>query len=292
MTTQRFLPWLASAVLLFSAAAGKAEDRWASAPYMATPPLVTLTKDELKQRVVEISTFPTVLDPRLWQDDTLRPEVRQRVLDVTGQLFADLKLKDVRIKSVEVRGSNVSYEYDNAADFGVRVFLDTSAYKGNIDDLAARVKTYNAFIEVKHEGQILLYGIPLEVNFYVIRTSRLDPVKGVGHYSITGDRWMEPPAVQDSKFDRDQMLSDIEGFTGTYNALVRAYFAGKRGFDCGQWQDFSKTLGDYRNAGIDKSGTRSTENLVYRLMRRLNVNVVEEASALGLECRNINWSLE
>ncbi|MEI8180515.1 hypothetical protein [Aestuariivirga sp.] len=272
--------------------AAQADSRWNNAPYVPAPPVVTETPDELKSRVVEISTFPTDLDPRIWDGDKLREDVRQRTLEVIEYMFAELKLKNVTIQSVEVRGSNVSYEYDDAADFGVRVFLDTSAYKGSIEDLAARIKSYNAFIEVKHEGKVLLHGVPLEVNFYVIRSARLNPVKGVGHYSITEDKWMERPAVQESKFDRNQMLADMTGVTTTYNGLVTAYFADKQGFECSRWKDFSKSLGDYRNAGIDKSGTRSTENLVYRLLRRLKVNVVEQSSALALECQNIHWSLD
>ena len=145
---------------------------------------------------------------------------------------------------------------------------------------------------MKHEGKVLLHGVPLEVNFYVIRSARLNPVKGVGHYSISEDKWMERPAVQESKFDRNQMVNDMTSFTGTYNRLVTTYFTDKQGFECSRWTNFSKSLGDYRNAGIEKSGTRSTENLVYRLLRRLKVNVVEQSSALALECQNIHWSLE
>lgn len=280
------------ALLILTCATAHGAPRWNSAPYAAVPPLVTETREELVGRVTEISTFPTELDPRLWEGERLRSDVRQRSLEVVNSLFADLKLKDVSVKDVEVRGSNVSYEYDDAADFGVRVFLDTSAYKGSLEELAARIKTYNAFIEVKHEGRILMHGVPLEVNFYVIRTPRLDPVKGIGHYSISRDVWMETPTVQDDKFDRSQMLADMERFTSSYNALINAYFADKRSFDCQRWSAFSSELGDYRNNGINAGGSRSTENLVYRLLRRLKVNVVEEASSLGLECRNIQWSLE
>lgn len=286
-----FLSSLAAALMAISLPA-QAESRWTSAPYIQVPPLATETRDELSERVTEISTFPTELDPRLWQNDRLRPEVRQRTLDIVGQLLDDLQLKNVTVGSVEVRGSNVSYEYDDAADFGVRVFLDTSAYEGSIEDLAARIKSYNAFIEIRHEGKILLHGVPLEVNFYVIRTERLNPVKGVGHYAITADSWLERPAVQENRFDRRQMLEDIAAFTTGYNTLVEDYFADKRSFDCGRWVEFSKRLGSYRNAGIHTSGTRSTENLVYRLLRRLKVNVVEQSSALALECKNIHWSLE
>jgi hypothetical protein len=53
---------------------------------------------------------------------------------------------------------------------------------------------------------------------------------------------MEPPSVQDSKFDRGRMIKDSEDFTLSYNSLVKAYSADKRSSDCDQWRDFSKAL--------------------------------------------------
>lgn len=292
MINKPLLTALIAAIMITFVTSAHADVRWTSSPYAQKPLLVLEGRTELEQRVIEISTFPTELDPRLWQKQKLRPEVRQRVIEVSDALLSDLNVEDVSIQSIEVRGSNVSFEYDDLADFGVRVFLDTSKYKGNIDDLAARVKDYNAFIESRHEGKIFLYAVPLEVNFYVIRTARLNPVKGVGHYSISEDTWMELPTIQESKFERQKMLHDLVGFTSTYNDLISTYFADKRSFDCAQWNDFSKDLSKYRNEGIVKSGTRSTENLVYRLLRRLSVNVIEQSSDLELECRNIHWSLD
>jgi len=286
------LTTLIAASLITFVTSAHADVRWNNPPYAQKPLLVLEGRGELEQRIVEISTFPTELDPRLWQNQKLRPEVRQRVIEVSEALLSNLNVEDVSIKSIEVRGSNVSFEYDDSADFGVRVFLDTSKYKGNVDDLAARVKNYNALIESRHEGKIFLYAVPLEVNFYVIRTARLNPVKGVGHYSISDDTWMELPTIQESNFERQQMLQDLGGFINTYNGLISGYFADKRSFDCARWNDFSKDLSKYRNEGIEKSGTRSTENLVYRLLRRLSVNVIEQSSDLELECWNIQWSLD
>jgi hypothetical protein len=50
-------------------------------------------------------------------------------------------------------------------------------------------------------------------------------------------------------------------------------------------------MSKYRDAGIKASGTRSTENLTFRLLRRLSINVITEVDDLALECRNIHWSL-
>jgi hypothetical protein len=118
------------------------------------------------------------------------------------------------------------------------------------------------------------------------------PRAGIGHYSISEDRWIEKPAVQQDLFDRARMTEDTLGFLAGYNALVREYFAAKPSFDCRRFKDMSSDLSTYRDEGIKKSGIRSTENLTYRLLRRLSVNVVEEVQSLNLECRNIHWSIE
>ena len=55
---------------------------------------------------------------------------------------------------------------------------------------------------------------------------------------------------------------------------------------------FTKEMRSYRGAGIDKDGTRSTPNLTYRMLRRLNVNLTETTRQLAVECRAIHWTLE
>lgn len=268
-----------------------ADGRWTSPPYLSTPPLVTESDAELESKVTAISTFPTVLDERLWEDDRMRPDIRAKVLQVIDDLFAELRLQDVTIGSVEVRGSNTSYEYDDAADLGVKVLLDTSKYQGSTKDLAARLKLFNTITELQHEGRVVLHGMLLEVNFYASRDERMVPEKGIGHYSITADKWIEKPSVQKDSFDRTQMATDTKRFVVSYNDLVTAYFNDKRYFDCSRFKALSREMSKYRDTGIKASGTRSTENLTFRLLRRLSVNVITEIDDLELECRNIHWSL-
>lgn len=284
---------IAGMQLLGGISQAESGSRWTSPPYLQSPPLAVESPADVQGRVIEISTFPTVLDARLWgPDGKMHPAIRARVLEVVNELFAELRLKDVTIGSVEVRGSNTSYEYDADADLGVKALLDTSAYKGDVAELSARLKLFDKLIEREHEPQVFIRGMPLEINFYANRDDRMAPQKGIGQYSISEDRWIEEPTVQKDEFDRTQMTSDTLAFLTRYNKLVTEYFQDKPAFDCRQFGDLSRELSKYRDAGIKKSGIRSTENLTYRLLRRLSVNVIEKVQDLALECRNIHWSLE
>lgn len=269
-----------------------ASSRWNSAPYVAVAPIVTSSDQDISAAIDQITTFPTVLDPRLWDGDKLRPDVRARALEIVNDLFADLKMPDLAIKNVEIRGSTVSYEYDDNADLSVRVFLDTSNYKGDVNQLNALLKTYTDYLEAVYEGNLLLRGVPLEPQFYAVKRPSQEPQAGIGHYSLTDDAWMEHPSMQENRFDRTQMMVDAKRFITQYNRLVTDYFADKKAFDCGQLGAFTKEIRSYRGAGIDQDGTRSTPNLTYRMLRRLNVNLTETTRQLAVECRTIHWTLE
>ena len=293
VTPMKIMPLLPVLAILLSAPAAAGDTaRWNSAPYAGKPPLVTDTPAELAARMDEITTFPTELDSRLWEAGKLRPDVRSRTLEIAQDVLTAINMPELTIKDIEVRGSTVSYEYDENSDFSVRIFLDTSRYAGDTKKLGALLKLYTDYLEAMYGGRILLHGVPMELQFYVERNSRLAPEKGIGHFSIMADAWLEQPVQQDNHFDRTQMLADATRFVAQYNGLVSSYFANKKDFDCGRFTALTKELRDYRNAGIEKDGLRSTANLTYRMLRRLNVNVTEEVRMLKLECQTVHWSLE
>ena len=292
-TPMKFIPLLPilAALLVMPAAAGDTV-RWNSAPYAATPPLATDTPEELRARMEEITSFPAELDPRLWDAGKLRPDVRSRTLEIAQDVLRGIDIPELTIKDIEVRGSNVSYEYDEDSDFSIRIFLDTSRYDGDTAKLGALLKLYTDYLESMYEGRILLNGVPLELQFYVERSARLAPEKGIGHYSIMSDSWLEQPVQQDSHFDKTQIMTDASRFIARYNNLVTDYFNDKKAFDCNLFAAFTKELRSYRHAGIEKHGTRSTANLTYRLLRRVSVNVTENVRMLRVECQAIHWSLD
>ena len=81
MDTRCFLISLAAVQLLsFGSGVAHADERWTSAPYLSKPPLVNESDAELESKVTAMSTFPTVLDERLWVDDRMRPEIRAKVM--------------------------------------------------------------------------------------------------------------------------------------------------------------------------------------------------------------------
>lgn len=268
------------------------QEKPAMALTSARAPLVMDTDKQLFSAIIKISTFPSVLDPKIWQNgNVMKPIIIEKTNQITNKLFNSLGISNLSIGAIELFGSNASYEYDAKADFGVHVFLDTQKYTGNIAELERILKKYNELIEFKQEGQITFYGIVFEVTFHATRGANYQPKPGIGQYSITNRRWIETPTAQPNHFDRVQMLSDAKLFIGKYNQLVMAYFLNKRAFDCDRFDALDKEMGRYRNAGLTQFGSRSTANLTYRMLRRISVNVPDMVDTLEAECDNIKDSI-
>lgn len=283
MKFSRLLLVLAGLAGLVTAAAAEVPATCRGGPWLARE-----TDAQLAERVAAISTFPTVLDPRLWNGMEMKPEIREKTLAIVDKLFRGLHLGPaVTITSVELFGSNASYEYDAAADFGVHVFVsnaDEPALSPEALDNLLRI--YNGYVELWQEGKILFNGVPLEVVFHAEpRRASYTPRPGIGQYSISHNQWIEKPVVQESRFDRKQMLADTRRWVDRWNALVCDYAASPLTFDCARFEALDAGMRDYRSAGFTAGrGGRSTENLTYRLLRRLSVNIPDGVDNIEEVC--------
>lgn len=277
-------------------------------PFMTAVPVVTDTPEQVATRAAELTDFPTVLDPRIWKDDsTMRPEVASRAMAIVNRLFNGLRLhnKALSVADIELFGSNASFEYDEMADMGIHVFLSTarnpSSYAEDVNDLERFMKLFTDAIEMEQKAEVSFYGIPVEVVFHATRPPGFRDSDGLPQYSIwssnasrTG-RWINPkvppPAPPQNAFDIAVITAKAQDFSAQYNALATAYFQDKKGFDCRRFGALGKIMKAYRADGIAEDGQRSDGNLTYRLMRRLTVNVPDTLQALDHECRNIQDSL-
>lgn len=56
-------------------------------PFIAVPPLVTDTPEDITRRTVALTEFPTRLDPRLWTEEhVMRPQIAARAMEVVHRL--------------------------------------------------------------------------------------------------------------------------------------------------------------------------------------------------------------
>ena len=230
-----------------------------------------------------ITTFPTELDPRIWNSSDLKPEVREQSLAIVDRIVKDSRVAGLSVDAVELFGSNASYEYDDTSDFGIHAFVHSPALTPEALDDSLRL--LNDYVERRQEGRITFNGVVVEVTFHSERTESYRPSPGIGQYSLSQGRWIERPVIQPDNFDRVTMATDMQKFIGEYNDLATAYAADKKGFACSRFGDLDSEMSAYRNSGFTQGlGSRSTQNLAYRALRRLAVSIPDMVDTLEDEC--------
>lgn len=268
--------------MLLLAACGSAE------PVRA--PLADDSDAAVTKAIDSITTFPTELDPRIWDGMAIKPDIRDAIQQVVDRNVRESGIEGLTVDGVDLFGSNASYEYDDKSDVSVHVFTHKPGLTA--EELSPFMKLLTKELDSRQEGRILLNGAPLEVVFHSDRSDNYGAAPGIGQYSVTEGRWLEMPIQQPDNFDRDQMKIDVKRFIGEYNNLVREYESDKKGFDCSRFDALNDELGDYRSEGFDQNlGSRSTQNLTYRALRRLNVSVTAMIGTLDDECNFINESV-
>lgn len=282
----RLLPWLALAAAVAAVTAcGPQPDPDETDSWLADG-----SERAVTEVIDAVTTFPADLDPRIWADRQMKPDVRETTMRIVDRIIDDTGIGGLTIDGVDLFGSNASYEYDEASDFGVHVFVRSSSMAP--DDLRAVLRLLNDDVERRQEGRITFYGVPVEITFHGERGPNYQPQPGIGQYSISEGRWTVPPERQPDRFDRVQMAAAIKGFIDEYNGLVTSYRSAPTGFDCSQFAALDDRLSAYRDTGFTEGlGSRSTQNLSYRALRRLNVSIPDMVDELQDDCTFVNESL-
>ncbi|MDQ0513402.1 hypothetical protein [Ancylobacter amanitiformis] len=295
----QYLALISALVVTSAALADMGASFYLQSPYRAMPVLVLETDEQLAAAISALTTFPATLNPRLWNaDGTFREDVRARTLALVRSMFDRLAfpVETVRITDIDLLGSNISREWDEKGDLDVHVFLAAPASVAPAD-FERLLSFYNRLTKLEQQGQITFNGVAVEVLFRGSRRPSEADEGGVPHFALWSqgparvNRWFSMPKTIEDRFDRTDMQVKTKEVVETYNALMLTYFADKPAFRCANFSDLLAQLRTYRSGEIVAAGQRSTGNLVYRLLHRLNVDVQEETDAAYRECTNIQWSL-
>ena len=131
------------------------------------------------------------LNPKLFEDDELKPDVKEAIKNIADQFVKELNDDGIHfvLKDIVLLGSNVSYNYTKDSDLDIHLIADSSGFEcpQELYD-----KLYSAYRSIFNKNyDITLKGIPAEI--YV----ELDEprAKSNGIYSLNSG-WIKHPEQQ------------------------------------------------------------------------------------------------
>jgi hypothetical protein len=275
---------------VFAEESSVAVHRHRLAQMLATKPkLVTLDAAGLRQVADQMMVFSDRLPEKFFDGTKLRHEVRQKSIAFANARFNDLRMQDLKILDMLYVGSLASFEYDDLSDVDIHIIIDPASFKGDPKVLRRYLSKVNDLNEFLF-NRVTFYGRKADFSFYADTVDgRVEP--GVGIYSLFNDNWPSQPEAAPNRFSRPRVYAEFGDFVQRYNALATEYARDKRRFGCHRFSELREEVRHYRRKGIAKDGIRSTENIVYRALRRINGNLLRRLEGLDLECENIQGSL-
>ena len=205
---------------------------------------------------MKVRIYNDILNPVIWDNNKLNPEIKEKLLQIGKDFYADTET-DAPLKDILFVGSLANYNWSDTSDFDVHVVIDFKDVDGNVELVEKLVNALKSKWNDEHD--IHLKGHNVEV--YIQDVTKENRSTGV--YSLMQDKWLSEPKKENIQIDKEKIQEK-------YNDTVRKINSAIKAQDINKLKAIVKDVYDMRQAGLDKSGELSTENLVFKILRNRN----------------------
>lgn len=206
----------------------------------------------------------TVLNPKIWDHDHLKPEVRGALLRMAED-FVDFVGVPFDIVDIVITGGNVNFSYTKDSDIDLHIIADFDTVTCD-REVAELFDSKRLLYKRKHS--LSIHGIPVEL--YI--EDHREPATSAGLFSVAEDEWLNRPSKQIPEYDQ----VELDHMTAVWTKILqKAMMTG----DLQICRKALKLLKAYRSRGLKTAAAEfSIPNLVYKSLR--NDQVLDSMSRL------------
>lgn len=231
-------------------------------------------------RIIEKFELHNELNPKIWEDNKLRKEVYDKLVEIIDQFILELHQNDIPIKVIDARivGSNASFNYTDKSDIDVHLIAN---FKDSSCDLNVLSLLYNYFkSNFNDKYDLSIHGLPVEMYIEDMNSSAISN----GIYSIYKDEWISfPKPIEIPDID---ITDNFKPFEDKYNEIVKSPNAEKA-------EDLIDELYLLRKDSLSVDGEYGIGNLIFKEFRdkgyldNLKKLIIDDTSKeLSLEALN------
>lgn len=198
--------------------------------------------------------YHSTLNPLAWQNNSLRKEVRARLLEIAKVFVEYLDVPNFDISDIVLTGSMANYNYTDHSDFDLHIITDYADLK--CEDLAEAL--YNAKKYIWNDAHdITIHGHEVEMYVEDIKT----PPVSSGVFSVLSNKWLKEPSNSQHEIDTSAVNNKVRDLIDQiYRALATAD-------DAQDIRRLIEKLRKMRRSALDIGGEFSVENLAYKVLR-------------------------
>ena len=199
--------------------------------------------------------FHDILEPQLWQNEELVPEVHAALLKIVKEFFDFLDVS-VEIEDVRFTGSLANYNYSEFSDIDLHIVVDFS-------EVGLETKLVKEFFDSKRIVWNQKHNIKIkdyEVEVYVENVGEKHFSTGI--YSLTDNVWLVKPETTRPEIDLSGAVKKASSLMKEIDAAIES---SQKFADLKRIKEKIKKM---RNCGLSHEGEFSVENLAFKFLRR------------------------
>ena len=206
-------------------------------------------------KLIEVSIqYHKELNPKLWDEMKLKPEVRAKLLEIAQAFIKYLDIPDFHPMDITMTGSSANYNWTSKSDIDLHLITRQSTHGCK----EVTIELFDAKKDIFAERfDIKIYGIPVEL--YV--QDHKEPHISSGTYSVLNNKWIHEPRYHKPTYDKKEVSEKTKYIEHKITKLIKddaGYQAAKT---------LMKKIKAYRQAGLEESGEFSEENLTFKSLR-------------------------
>lgn len=227
--------------------------------------VMTSLNDELKvpKHVLDSFHIKDQLNPDFWNNFRLNPEVETNLLKLANSFFKELELpSNIRMKDILFVGSLANFNWSKFSDIDLHIVIDYDEFEEGRDFIKKHFDAEKNLWNDKHE--IKIFGYPVEI--YVQDTKEKLAASAI--YSIQTNKWKLKPEKENFKIDKNLIKRKVQKIFDKLSNIRDSYDNKDYQGVIDKVTALKDTIKQMRKSGLEKGGEFSTENLVFKVLRR------------------------
>jgi len=242
-------------------------------------------KEDVNIKVPALLRPKDDLNSELWDEDKkLRPEVRERLLEIAEKFIKPTLGKDAIIKDITFTGSLANYNYSDMSDIDLHIIIDFADVNADKDIVKRYFNAVKALWNSLHDIRIKGY----EVEAYV--QDEHEPHTSTGVYSVQDDKWLKEPVQSDAEIDEDSVSNKANSLIDQVEQALKIMEEGSHEEAMKRAESLMEKIKKLRRAGLESEGEYSVENLAFKTLR--NTGYLTKLSDLKREAYDAMMSIE
>ena len=206
------------------------------------------------------------LNPNVWdisgEEPKIKNDIRKKLLEIAYE-FIDFLDVDIVITDIILTGSLSNYNWSKYSDFDLHIVANFQQYPENQVELYEKLFNLKKMLfNQKHDIKIKGY----EVELYVQSEAETHFSSGV--YSILFDEWSNKPKKETVEIDKSLLKEKSKQWMKMIDELIDSLKDEDIDSAKNIVKKYKEKLKKYRTCGLEKDGEYSTENLVFKILRR------------------------